>query len=231
LCRAVHVRVERVHLACTIAQRSVLETCGVERRATQDIPPSIERALDQGHRPDRPLPDGGYPRSACSGGSIAPARARGGTLRIQRGTAPIVRSALDAARFQNGSLCDGASKVDTFHTNVHGTAQLLRLRLGLASWLDRQDVARASRDAVVLATHEAVVNALEHRRGDTEIPISAKIENRLVTVVVQNTGRWGEPHSPDEERGRGIAMIKALMTRTQIRNDDDQTTAVMQLRL
>jgi serine/threonine-protein kinase RsbW len=90
-------------------------------------------------------------------------------------------------------------------------SQLRGVRVSIASWLDDAGVNRETRDDILLATHEAVANAIEHAREDGPIMLRGEIGKDAVTVSVSNAGDWRPPSSNDV-RGRGLAVIRALMT-------------------
>ena len=75
-----------------------------------------------------------------------------------------------------------------------------------------------ARDAVVLATHEAAANAMEHARGAGRVTVRGEVEEDAVMVVVTNAGDWREPVHLDG-RGRGMALIRALMSDVDIETD------------
>ena len=94
-------------------------------------------------------------------------------------------------------------------------SQLRAFRVSVASWLDAAGVNRETRDDIVLATHEAVANAMEHALEDGPIRLRGEIAKDAVTVSVSNAGDWRAPNSNDA-RGRGLAVIRALMTRVDV---------------
>jgi anti-sigma regulatory factor (Ser/Thr protein kinase) len=110
-------------------------------------------------------------------------------------------------------------------------SMLADLRRSLTSWLESHGAPPEARDAVVLATHEAVVNAIEHGQA-AETTITAAIDTDVVDILVTNSGGpWAATDHVTEERGRGIGLIKGLMTETAIHNDGRKTTAIMRLQL
>jgi anti-sigma regulatory factor (Ser/Thr protein kinase) len=90
-------------------------------------------------------------------------------------------------------------------------SQLRAFRVSIVSWLDDAGVNRETRDDILLATHEAVANAIEHALEDGPIRLRGEIAKDAVTVSVSNAGEWRPPESTDV-RGRGLAVIRALMT-------------------
>lgn len=104
---------------------------------------------------------------------------------------------------------------------------LRELRVSLAGWLASQGLSEASTRAIVLATHEAAANAIEHsgtRRGAT---VRARIEGRTARVEVKNEGDWKPATFDDDERGRGLLLITALMSGFEIDTDATGTTIRM----
>jgi serine/threonine-protein kinase RsbW len=97
-----------------------------------------------------------------------------------------------------------------------GRLEPLRRRVG--SWLDAAGVADDARDAVVLATHEAAANAMEHAQGAGRVTVRGKVEEDVIVVVVTNAGDWREPEHRDG-RGRGLALIRAVMSDVDIETD------------
>ena len=75
-------------------------------------------------------------------------------------------------------------------------------------------------DAVVLAVHEAMVNAQRHAGGVTRV--SAAVDDGDVVVEVSDKGRgFGVPKSPTTpdaaaERGRGLYLIRHLASDVQV---------------
>jgi anti-sigma regulatory factor (Ser/Thr protein kinase) len=80
---------------------------------------------------------------------------------------------------------------------------------------------------VVLAVHEAVVNAIEHARRCTTVSIDAEIENGTVVADVRDDGSWKQPTFGGDERGRGILLIRGLLSHVSIDAGPSGTTARM----
>ena len=81
------------------------------------------------------------------------------------------------------------------------------------------------RAAVVLATHEAVANAIQH--AGTPAPVLVRAESGFDGVVIEvcDEGRWRpEDDPPSEERGRGITLIRSLVSEAQINTGEWGTT-------
>jgi anti-sigma regulatory factor (Ser/Thr protein kinase) len=80
---------------------------------------------------------------------------------------------------------------------------------------------------IVLATHEAAANAIEHARRGSEVTIRAVRDANKVIVVVTNSGKWAEPRSLDEARGRGLTLIEQLMSDLEIQAKSQRTVVRM----
>jgi anti-sigma regulatory factor (Ser/Thr protein kinase) len=84
--------------------------------------------------------------------------------------------------------------------------ELADLRRRVGAWLAAQGAGRTERDDVVLAVHEAAMNAVEHAYGpaDAELTVTAAMRDGAVVITVADEGRWREPRDPRRGRGRGI---------------------------
>jgi serine phosphatase RsbU (regulator of sigma subunit)/anti-sigma regulatory factor (Ser/Thr protein kinase) len=100
------------------------------------------------------------------------------------------------------------------------------IRDAMRAWLSGAPM-RGQAEDVVLATWEACANAIEHAadpRAD-HISVHAELDDSLVRVVVEDTGRWVEP-GPREDRGLGLRLIHALMSRVEISEGRDAGTRI-----
>jgi anti-sigma regulatory factor (Ser/Thr protein kinase) len=71
-------------------------------------------------------------------------------------------------------------------------------------------------DDVILATHEATANAIEHAELGTEVTVRGVHDDEKLLMIVTNSGVWKRPRSTDETRGRGLALIRALMSEVEV---------------
>lgn len=90
------------------------------------------------------------------------------------------------------------------------------LRRQLCVWLEQVGVTDEVRSDVILATHEAAANAIEHAQFGTEVTVSLVHDERKLLVIVTNRGVWKRLRSTDSARGRGIALMQALMSEVEI---------------
>ena len=107
-------------------------------------------------------------------------------------------------------------------------AALAPLRHALRAWLESRDLSARSRDAVILATHEAVANAIQHSGTVSRIRVRANAEAGGLTIEISDNGEWRTPDDPpSQERGRGIALIRSLVSNATINTDAGGTTVLL----
>lgn len=105
---------------------------------------------------------------------------------------------------------------------------LAGVRRVLARWLrDRGANADEAYD-IVVAGQEACANAIEHADGPGErsFEVHAACVGRRVRVTVRDHGRWRPPRG--RHRGRGLAMMEALMDRVDVRREADGTRVALE---
>jgi len=95
-------------------------------------------------------------------------------------------------------------------------AHLRGVRRNLRSWLEDVEIPAEERDDIILATHEAVVNAIEHADLASEVMVHGKRHPHSVVIVVSNRGQWESRPRGDDARGRGLAMIRGVMSSVDI---------------
>jgi len=95
-------------------------------------------------------------------------------------------------------------------------ARLAPLRRELSKWLEQAGVADPPRADLVLATHEAAANAMEHGNPDQAFEVTGTIVDHVLTVEISDTGHWEGKRLGSYERGRGLMLIECLVTRMEI---------------
>ncbi|UMB68980.1 SpoIIE family protein phosphatase [Mycobacterium paraterrae] len=86
----------------------------------------------------------------------------------------------------------------------------------MRDWLSGLDVDPRRESDILLATGEAVTNAIEHGcggDGTMTVSIEAFVRGRTVTATVTDAGQWSGDSSASQrsqERGRGLTMINGL---------------------
>ncbi|KUH69047.1 histidine kinase [Mycolicibacterium novocastrense] len=114
-------------------------------------------------------------------------------------------------------------------------AELAGTRSALRKWLVRAGVDPSQTLDVLIATGEALANAIEHghrdRPGGTVRLRATVLANRL-HLTIADTGVWKVPHvDPASHRGRGIALMRALMHDVTIETGDSGTTIDLHARI
>jgi anti-sigma regulatory factor (Ser/Thr protein kinase) len=115
------------------------------------------------------------------------------------------------------------SKGSGFHSCVSvDVANLVGLRRSLLAWLEGEGVADPPRADVVLATHEATANAIEHSGSATPVVVTAQLSDGMIAVEVSDEGRW-VMCEPRDDRGRGFLMIAGLVSKVNVDTDGNGT--------
>jgi anti-sigma regulatory factor (Ser/Thr protein kinase) len=108
--------------------------------------------------------------------------------------------------------------------------ELATMRADLRTWLERSGLPTETREDVVLACTEAATNAIEHayigRRGD--VLIEAESEDGALWVSVTDHGRWRHPR-PDDSRGRGLELVRAVIGDVDVQRGEGGTTVRMRV--
>jgi serine phosphatase RsbU (regulator of sigma subunit)/CHASE1-domain containing sensor protein/anti-sigma regulatory factor (Ser/Thr protein kinase) len=100
-------------------------------------------------------------------------------------------------------------------------AGLAPTRAAMRGWLDERHVGSDDIADIVLATGEALANAIEHpdTRNGEPIHVLCWQDGSDVIVRVVDHGPWGSA-SPGPSRGNGITLMKALMDGVRIQTDE-----------
>jgi anti-sigma regulatory factor (Ser/Thr protein kinase) len=100
-------------------------------------------------------------------------------------------------------------------TLVQGPVKLRGMRHLLVSWLEATGASEAVRGAVMLATHEAAANAMEHGQPESPVTVTASQgDDGGFIVEVTSHGGWREPEPG--HTGRGLTMMRELMSEVTI---------------
>lgn len=109
--------------------------------------------------------------------------------------------------------------------------QLAWTRHALENWLTERITDTRTIADIILAVGEACANAVEHGlrdNSDGTINLRARCSDKEVHVVVTDNGRWREPAArPDPYRGRGLALMRALMTHVDVRVEATGTVVIL----
>jgi PAS domain S-box-containing protein len=124
------------------------------------------------------------------------------------------------------------ARFEPLHLEVSTDPTRLRdVRRHLAGWLRRSGASEEDVEIAQMACHEACSNAIEHGYGFGEgsFTIDAHMENGKVVLEVTDRGTWIErPEGGLPHRGRGIALMNALMDAVQLTHGGEGTTVRME---
>ncbi len=118
---------------------------------------------------------------------------------------------------------------------VADASNLADSRNALRGWLTRAGVEPDQIQDVLIATGEAVANAIEHGHRDQRVGTvslrATAIVDRL-QVTISDTGAWKTPaHTAEFSRGRGISLMRVLMEDCSIESSEAGTTVSMHARI
>ncbi|WFE36161.1 SpoIIE family protein phosphatase [Micromonospora sp. WMMD975] len=115
------------------------------------------------------------------------------------------------------------------------STRLAEVRTALRGWLDRCGLAPAYSYNVLVAAGEACANAIEHGHRDSpggRIRLRAAATADALRLSVTDSGHWREQNRPaDPSRGRGLALMRALMDSITVTPGATGTTVDMQARI
>ena len=115
------------------------------------------------------------------------------------------------------------------------SSQLAPVRKALRGWLAQCDLPANTVQNVLVAAGEACANAIEHGHryapGEAvRLRAEALVDNLSLTVA--DSGRWKDPQPErNAHRGRGVALMRALMQQVSITPGPSGTTVDMQMRI
>lgn len=124
-------------------------------------------------------------------------------------------------------------QVSDLHVRVPAVAgRLTGLRHALAEWAKRAGLDEADREALTLATYEAMANTVEHAyagqaQGMLDLSAVRDPARGLVIVTVTDHGRWRPQPADPGARGRGIPLIRGLTPSAVITTSTGGTTVSM----
>ena len=125
--------------------------------------------------------------------------------------------------------------VERLQLEVSTDPTLLReVRRDVARWLRGAGAGEEEVELIQMACHEACSNAIEHGYdfGEGTFAIEAALENGKVVVEVSDHGHWvARSKGRLPGRGRGLALIEAVMDDVELSHDGHGTTVRMHRRL
>ncbi|WP_411074997.1 SpoIIE family protein phosphatase [Streptomyces sp. cmx-4-7] len=115
------------------------------------------------------------------------------------------------------------------------SGQLAPVRTALRGWLDQCDLPPGTVQNILVAAGEACANAIEHGHRDAPgddvyFRAEASVDNLRLTIA--DTGRWKVPQPErNAHRGRGMALMRALMQQVTVTRGPAGTTVDMHTRI
>lgn len=95
-------------------------------------------------------------------------------------------------------------------------SRLFELRRRFAAWLETTSLPGDLTDVVVLATHEAAANPIQHANSCESVTVAAQVaENTLVVNVTVAAQDWQEDTN-DGKDTLGMVLIRGLMPQVEI---------------
>jgi PAS domain S-box-containing protein len=124
------------------------------------------------------------------------------------------------------------ARTEPLHLEVSTDPTRLRdVRRHLAGWMRRSGATEEDVEIAQMACHEACSNAIEHGYGFGEgsFTIDARMSNGKVMLEVTDRGGWiDRPEGGLPHRGRGLALMRALMDAVQVSHEGGGTTVRME---
>lgn len=111
---------------------------------------------------------------------------------------------------------------------------LVEVRHNLQQWVAKTGLPALDVADLVLASYEALANAVEHAYPPGGGPVdlvAARTTDGRVLVAVRDHGRWRPPLRYPGSRGRGLPIIKALAHRAEVLQGPQGTCVQMEWQL
>ena len=109
------------------------------------------------------------------------------------------------------------------------------IRRRLSSWLTSLGMGEQDRVGVMVAVGEACANSAEHAyRGAEPGPMSVTARadaDGILTIVVRDQGTWRRPDRDPGDRGRGLLIMRQLVDRVVLEEEEQGTTVTLRVRL
>jgi anti-sigma regulatory factor (Ser/Thr protein kinase) len=115
-------------------------------------------------------------------------------------------------------------RLDSGHDSLRNAREALRL------WLAPAAVGDMDAHDIVLAAWEASANATEHSSSESGFRLSAQLVDHTVRIVVEDMGSW-LPVAARPNRGRGLQLMRALMSSVEVEPGPRGTRVTLEKRL
>jgi serine phosphatase RsbU (regulator of sigma subunit)/anti-sigma regulatory factor (Ser/Thr protein kinase) len=111
-----------------------------------------------------------------------------------------------------------------------GDTGLRNAREALRLWLAAAPVDEMTTHDIVLAVWEACANATEHSLSESGFRLRVTLVGDTIRVVVEDEGSWLPP-SARPDRGRGLQLMRALMSSVEVEPGPNGTRVTLERRL
>ena len=103
--------------------------------------------------------------------------------------------------------------------------ELRHVRRTLDAWLEGNGMSEPPRAAFVFAAHEALANAIQHSGSTNLVTVRAQTAGGDIEIEISDDGNWKVPDAaPNEERGRGLPLIRLLVPESTVSSGVSGTT-------
>jgi serine/threonine-protein kinase RsbW len=119
------------------------------------------------------------------------------------------------------------------HSLPADPAELAGLRERLRAWLVEHELGEEAERSTVLAVSEAAANAIEHGYGCDGVgvvTVMVVLDGDRMQVAVRDEGTWRDGAS-DDDRGRGLAIMRSIMEQLSVERQDGATVVRMEQKL
>jgi serine phosphatase RsbU (regulator of sigma subunit)/anti-sigma regulatory factor (Ser/Thr protein kinase) len=111
-----------------------------------------------------------------------------------------------------------------------GDTGLRNAREALRLWLAAAPVDEMTTHDIVLAVWEACANATEHSLSESGFRLRVSLDADTIRIVVEDEGSWLPP-SARPDRGRGLQLMRALMSSVEVEPGPRGTRVTLERRL
>jgi anti-sigma regulatory factor (Ser/Thr protein kinase) len=120
------------------------------------------------------------------------------------------------------------NKMDTFVVTLPCEAsRLIELRRRFATWLETSSLPDDLTDLVVLATHEAAANPIQHATSCESVTVAAKVDHETLIVEVTAASPDWKANSNYPEDALGMTLIRGIIPQVEIHARANETVVRM----
>jgi anti-sigma regulatory factor (Ser/Thr protein kinase) len=158
------------------------------------------------------------------------------SLRVQEGRAESLHAILFDEKRRNSDDCATLAIHRIFPAD-HSTERLTYSAIPSCAALAREAMRYFSerfvngddrRSEIISAVGEAVANAIEHCRRDTNcvFEVEARADGGSVSIEVRSQGHW-QPFRPSIEHGRGLQIMRTYANNIEVYSAQDETRVTL----